>query len=157
MALAHVAQRWRRSEGRESAPAGSGDRINAAGGDVSPWRDALAQLERACSLLELDRGIQEMLATPRRVIQVALAIRRDSGQLETFEGYRVQHSLTRGLVLGIPWRHEEHAARLAEQMRRSFTEVTGYADRRGLTLCDAALCLGVGRVVSTHETRGPYP
>jgi glutamate dehydrogenase (NAD(P)+) len=38
----------------------------------------------------------EMLGKPRRAIEVAVPIRTDSGGTRTFDGYRVQHSITRG-------------------------------------------------------------
>jgi glutamate dehydrogenase (NAD(P)+) len=65
--------------------------------DVEPvWESAISQLHDAEELLELGDGIVEMLATPRRSLEVAVPIRLDDGTLRTFLGYRVQHSLTRG-------------------------------------------------------------
>jgi glutamate dehydrogenase (NAD(P)+) len=64
------------------------------------WDEALAQLDRAGRFLELDRGLIDMLSHPRRAIEVAVPIRMDSGELRTFEGYRVQHSNTRGPAKG---------------------------------------------------------
>jgi glutamate dehydrogenase (NAD(P)+) len=63
---------------------------------VSPWGDAVAQLERAAMLLGLSDGMVEMLSRPRRVIEIAVPVRLDDGTLRTFVGWRVQHSLTRG-------------------------------------------------------------
>lgn len=60
------------------------------------WATAQAQLDQAARLLELDAGLHQMLATPRRSVQVAVPIRRDDGSITTFDGYRVQHSSTRG-------------------------------------------------------------
>ncbi len=60
------------------------------------WTEALAQLERAAELLELDDGLHSMLRVPRRAVALAVPIYRDSGGRETYVGYRVQHSLTRG-------------------------------------------------------------
>jgi glutamate dehydrogenase (NAD(P)+) len=60
------------------------------------WTEALDQLDRAARLLELDDGLHGMLRIPRRAVAVAAPIYRDSGERETFVGYRVQHSLTRG-------------------------------------------------------------
>jgi glutamate dehydrogenase (NAD(P)+) len=62
----------------------------------SAWAQALLQLDRAAELLELDRGLHEMLRHPRRSVEVAVPIRGDDGSIMTFEGYRVAHSTTRG-------------------------------------------------------------
>ncbi|NHU44302.1 Glu/Leu/Phe/Val dehydrogenase [Rhodococcus sp. A14] len=59
-------------------------------------RSALMQLEKAGEFLGLDKGMQQLLATPRRSLTVAVPLRRDDGRLEVHTGYRVQHSLTRG-------------------------------------------------------------
>ena len=40
--------------------------------------------------------LTEMLSHPRRSLEVSIPIRLDSGEVQTFEGYRVQHSLTMG-------------------------------------------------------------
>lgn len=64
--------------------------------DRSPWDEALTQLERAARVLDLDPGLHEMLSVPRRAVEVAVPIRTDEGERQTFLGYRVQHSLTRG-------------------------------------------------------------
>jgi glutamate dehydrogenase (NAD(P)+) len=64
--------------------------------DRNPWSEALEQLDRAASMLDLPDGIHEMLRTPRRSVEVAVPVRMDDGRLVTFEGWRVQHSLTRG-------------------------------------------------------------
>ena len=37
-----------------------------------------------------------MLATPRREMNVAVPLRRDTGEIELFTGYRVQHNISRG-------------------------------------------------------------
>ncbi len=71
--------------------------LDALGSErASVWSDALVRLARAVDLLDLDRGIAEMLARPRCVAEVAVPVRLDSGELHTFVGWRVQHSLTGG-------------------------------------------------------------
>lgn len=60
------------------------------------WAEARAQLERAAEVLGLPDGLHEMLREPRRSIEVAVPIRRDNGDRETFIGWRVQHSRTLG-------------------------------------------------------------
>ncbi len=62
----------------------------------SAWSEALGQLERAARTLGLDAGLHEMLSVPRRAVEVAVPINCDDGERQTFAGYRVQHSFTRG-------------------------------------------------------------
>ena len=60
----------------------------------------MLQLENAVGHLGLDDGLHELLATPRRALEVAVPLRRDDGTLEVLQGYRVQHNLTRGPAKG---------------------------------------------------------
>src|SRR3954470_18226128 len=53
-------------------------------------------MQRAGRRIGLDDGMIEMLAMPRRSIEVAVPIRTDASTTRTFQGYRVQHSITRG-------------------------------------------------------------
>lgn len=64
------------------------------------WDAAVARTEEAGRILNLPGGMIRMLATPRRSLEVAVPIRLDSGDVETFAGYRVQHSLTAGPAKG---------------------------------------------------------
>lgn len=57
---------------------------------------ALAQLRRAVEQLELSENDWNTLSTPRRVLEVAVPLRRDDGRVEMYKGYRVQYSTTRG-------------------------------------------------------------
>ena len=66
----------------------------------SAWDSALTQLAEAVRQLGLDDGMHDMLATPRRALQVAVPLRRDDGSLQVLSGYRVQHNLTRGPAKG---------------------------------------------------------
>ncbi|MCW2601002.1 MAG: gdhA [Frankiales bacterium] len=66
----------------------------------SALESALLQLERAAHHLGLDDGLHQLLATPRRSLEVAVPLRRDSGTLEVLRGYRVQHNLSRGPAKG---------------------------------------------------------
>jgi glutamate dehydrogenase (NAD(P)+) len=74
----------------------------APGGE---WRSelfaiAVAQFEAAADVLELDRAIRTRLLEPRRALVVNFPVQRDSGEVETFTGYRVQHTLTMGPTKG---------------------------------------------------------
>jgi glutamate dehydrogenase (NAD(P)+) len=61
-----------------------------------PWATFLSQVEEIRPYLgELESWI-ESLKRPKRVLIVDIPIKMDNGKVRHFEGYRVQHSLTRG-------------------------------------------------------------
>jgi glutamate dehydrogenase (NAD(P)+) len=55
---------------------------------------------RAADLMELSENIRRLLITPKREIQVQVAIERDNGEITTYIGYRVQHDDSRGPMKG---------------------------------------------------------
>ncbi|RHA38508.1 Glu/Leu/Phe/Val family dehydrogenase [Cellulomonas rhizosphaerae] len=63
---------------------------------TAPLETAQAQLSSAVEILGYDEGLHQMLATPRREMNVAVPLRRDDGSIELFRGYRVQHNISRG-------------------------------------------------------------
>jgi glutamate dehydrogenase (NAD(P)+) len=66
----------------------------------SPLNTALAQLRGTIEKLGLSENDWQTLSTPRRVLQVAVPLRRDNGDVEMYDGYRVQYSTTRGPAKG---------------------------------------------------------
>ncbi|HKA05874.1 MAG TPA: Glu/Leu/Phe/Val dehydrogenase, partial [Gemmataceae bacterium] len=64
------------------------------------YRMACDQLFAVAAVLDTDPGIIGRLAIPKRSMVVAIPIRMDSGDVRTFVGYRVQHSLTSGASKG---------------------------------------------------------
>jgi len=74
----------------------------APGGEwrSSLWAVAVEQFNRAADLLDLDADIRTRLLEPRRSLVVNFPLRRDSGEVETLTGYRVQHTLTMGPTKG---------------------------------------------------------
>lgn len=61
---------------------------------------AQQQLYDAAKYLDLDEGLLRVLAVPKRQIIVNFPVVLDNGHVEVFEGYRVQHNLTRGPTKG---------------------------------------------------------
>ncbi len=61
---------------------------------------ALENFDIAADALELDNDLREMIKFPERVLMVTLPVRMDNGAIRRFEGYRVQHSTTRGPAKG---------------------------------------------------------
>ena len=66
----------------------------------SALNTAHIQLRRAVELLQLDENDWSTLSTPRRVLEVAVPLRRDNGNVEMYKGFRVQYSTTRGPCKG---------------------------------------------------------
>ncbi|MBN6052986.1 Glu/Leu/Phe/Val dehydrogenase [Nonomuraea sp. RK-328] len=61
---------------------------------------ALRQLHHAAEHLGLDDGLRTMLATPRRSLTVSVPLRRENGQMDVVQGFRVQHNISRGPAKG---------------------------------------------------------
>ncbi len=61
---------------------------------------AREQLAVAANLLELDKGLHDVLAQPMRQMIVHFPVVLDNGEVQVFEGYRVQHNASRGPTKG---------------------------------------------------------
>lgn len=61
---------------------------------------ARQQLAVAAAHLELDEGLHTVLAYPKRQLVVHFPVVMDSGEVQVFEGYRVQHNAARGPTKG---------------------------------------------------------
>lgn len=65
-------------------------------GPTSPWGTYLSQVDRVVPYMgHLDRWI-ETLRRPKRALIVDVPVQLDNGDVAHFEGYRVQHNLSRG-------------------------------------------------------------
>ena len=62
----------------------------------SAFQTARAQLRTAVEQLGLSENDWQTLSTPRRILEVAVPLRRDNDKVEMYKGYRVQYSTTRG-------------------------------------------------------------
>ena len=68
--------------------------------EINPWEAQAARFEFAARKLNLDEGLWKMLSTPSREIIVHFPVTLDSGKVEMFTGFRVQHSIARGPCKG---------------------------------------------------------
>lgn len=68
--------------------------------DLNPFRIAQLQFDIAAEFLKLDPGLRQVLRNPKRVMEVAIPVKMDNGQLKVFIGYRVQHNIARGPAKG---------------------------------------------------------
>ena len=67
---------------------------------VNPFETALKQLDEAAELINLETGMRDVLANPKRVLIVSLPVKLDSGKIEVFTGFRSQHNDARGPFKG---------------------------------------------------------
>jgi len=61
-----------------------------------PWENYLSQIDRVVPYLGTLARWHETLRRPKRALCVDIPIEMDNGSIGHFEGFRVQHSLTRG-------------------------------------------------------------
>lgn len=67
-----------------------------SGGELGPWGIYLEQIDRVTPYLgSLARWV-ETLKRPKRILIVDVPIERDDGTIAHYEGYRVQHNVSRG-------------------------------------------------------------
>lgn len=74
--------------------------INGANEQIDDWQAMQERFDDAARLIDLDPSIQRILRTPRRVFEVAVPVRMDSGEVQVFQGWRVCHNDTRGPAKG---------------------------------------------------------
>ena len=64
---------------------------------LGPWETYLVQIDRVEPHLSAElRPLAPLLTRPKRALIVDVPIRLDNGEMAHFEGYRVQHNLSRG-------------------------------------------------------------
>lgn len=66
----------------------------------NPYENLLNVVDRAAGLLEYEPSEYEMLKYPEREMKVSIPVEMDDGTVKIFEGYRVQHSTSRGPAKG---------------------------------------------------------
>ncbi|HYY67240.1 MAG TPA: Glu/Leu/Phe/Val dehydrogenase [Nitrososphaeraceae archaeon] len=67
---------------------------------INPFTVALKQLEEAAKIVEIDKGMHDVLAQPKRVLTVSIPTRMDNGEIHVFTGFRSQHNDARGPFKG---------------------------------------------------------
>ena len=67
---------------------------------INPFDTALEQLDEAAKLVNLDKGLHQVLAHPKRVLVVSIPTKMDNGEIQVFTGYRSQHNDARGPYKG---------------------------------------------------------
>ncbi|MGC2175122.1 MAG: Glu/Leu/Phe/Val dehydrogenase [Acidimicrobiales bacterium] len=64
--------------------------------DLNPWLRIATLIQEAGELLGLDDGMIMRIVTPERILEVAVPVRMDSGDVHMFTGWRIQHNSSRG-------------------------------------------------------------
>jgi glutamate dehydrogenase (NAD(P)+) len=67
---------------------------------INPFEVALEQLDEAAKLINLDKGLRQILAHPNRVLTVSIPVRLDNNEIRVFTGFRSQHNDARGPYKG---------------------------------------------------------
>lgn len=66
----------------------------------NPWDMARQQFAQVADLLEMERGLRDILCHSKRELTVSIPVRMDDGRMEVFTGYRVQHNMNLGPTKG---------------------------------------------------------
>ena len=67
---------------------------------LNPFEIALKQLDEGADLINLESGMRDVLANPKRVLTVSLPVKMDNGKIRVFTGFRSQHNDARGPFKG---------------------------------------------------------
>jgi glutamate dehydrogenase (NAD(P)+) len=68
--------------------------------ELNPFEIAKQQFNRAADYLELDDSTRHVLSSAKRQLIVSIPVKMDGGDVQVFEGYRVQHNIARGPAKG---------------------------------------------------------
>jgi glutamate dehydrogenase (NAD(P)+) len=68
--------------------------------ELNPFEIAKQQFNRAADYLELDSSMRHVLQNAKRQLIVSIPVKMDGGDVQVFEGYRVQHNIARGPAKG---------------------------------------------------------
>jgi glutamate dehydrogenase (NAD(P)+) len=68
--------------------------------EENPFESMMSRFDRAAQLLNLDPDLYAVMRVPNRELKVYIPTRMDSGRIQVFEGFRVQHNFARGPAKG---------------------------------------------------------
>lgn len=75
--------------------------------NYNPYKEVVDTIESAATLLSLKKSDYEAIKYPERELKVAIPVEMDDGSIRVFDGYRVQHSSSRGPCKGGIRYHQE--------------------------------------------------
>ncbi len=68
--------------------------------ELNPFKIAKQQFNKAADYLDLDASTRHVLSNAKRQLIVSIPVKMDGGDVQVFEGYRVQHNIARGPAKG---------------------------------------------------------
>src|SRR5437660_382545 len=68
--------------------------------ELNPFKIAKQQFNKAADYLDLDASTRQVLSNTKRQLIVSIPVKMDGGDVQVFEGYRVQHNIARGPAKG---------------------------------------------------------
>lgn len=68
--------------------------------EKNPFEAMSERFDRAAQLLGLDPDLYAVMRVPSREIKVYIPVKMDTGHIQVFEGFRVQHNFARGPAKG---------------------------------------------------------
>ena len=68
--------------------------------ELNPFAIAKQQFNKAADYLNLDASTRAVLSHTKRQLIVSIPVKMDGGDVQVFEGYRVQHNIARGPAKG---------------------------------------------------------
>ncbi len=66
----------------------------------SVWDMATDRLYDVMEVLKLSPGLKEYIKEPRKILEVAVTVKKDGGDIKIYRGWRVQHNTNRGPAKG---------------------------------------------------------
>src|SRR5215207_5290655 len=111
--------------------------------EENPFESMMERFDRAAKILDLNPDLYAVLRVPNRELKVYIPVRMDSGRIEVFEGYRVQHNFARGPAKGgiryAPDVHIDEVRALAAWMTWKCAVVNvPFGGAKGGVICDPA-------------------
>jgi glutamate dehydrogenase (NAD(P)+) len=67
---------------------------------TNPFDEAVQQLDQAAAIMHLDPTLHKIFRKPKRILEVAIPVKLDTGEYHVFTGYRVHHNINRGPAKG---------------------------------------------------------
>jgi glutamate dehydrogenase len=71
------------------------------------FENTLKQIADAAKIMGMNKDVEKILLSPKRILEVSIPLRRDNGELEILRGFRVQHNDTAGPYKGGIRFHEQ--------------------------------------------------
>jgi glutamate dehydrogenase/leucine dehydrogenase len=128
---------------RTPRPAAPHPHHDGAVGGFDAWAAVLARIDDAAALAGCSAAVAQILRVPERVVEVAVPVRLDSGEVQVFTGWRVHHNIARGPAKGGIRFHpsvdaDEVKALAAEMTLKTAVVEIPFGGGKGGVCCDPA-------------------